>query len=65
MEIKDIEKYVHAFPMQKGKKYLLVVSKESGLSMEKLAHLTLPSNFFIEMLVVSGDPQKQVVIKEK
>jgi|GEM_PF-4989569 hypothetical protein len=60
MKKEDVEKYVKVLKLDPEAKYMLVISKDSGLTPEDCQQLKLDSTFIDEMLMIEGNPYESI-----
>ena len=65
MKREDIEKYVKVIELRPEAKYILIVSRDSGLRAEDLQKLKLNDQFLDEMLLIEGNPNEVIRVVER
>lgn len=60
MKREDVEKYLRVLKLDPAAKYMLIVSKDSGLHGEDLERLKLSDQFLDEILLIEGDVVRMV-----
>lgn len=55
MNTKDIEKYIKVIKLDPNAKYILCVSKDSGISLSELCRVKLNEQFLDEVFLLEGN----------